>query len=130
VNNLPQTLTHLTFGCYFNQSVDKLPETLTHLTLGDKFNKSVNYLPKNIKNLKLMCDNNLINKLPDHIKKLYVVFYAQEKFNKNIINLPTTIDEIVIENEFYKKYFKNIPFGVKFTFMSNKNNKLVKRYTY
>jgi hypothetical protein len=34
VDNLPNTLTHLTFlGC-FNKPVNNLPESLTHLTLG------------------------------------------------------------------------------------------------
>ena len=30
-DNLPQNLTHLTFGCEFNQKVNNLPATLTHL---------------------------------------------------------------------------------------------------
>ena len=41
-------LTHLTFGWFFNQSVDKLPKNLIHLTLGHKFNKTINKLPKKL----------------------------------------------------------------------------------
>ena len=38
----PSSLTHLTFGRSFNQSVDSLPPRLTHLIFGEEFNKSVN----------------------------------------------------------------------------------------
>ena len=34
---LAPSLTHLTFGTRFNESVDKLPNSLTHLTFGRKF---------------------------------------------------------------------------------------------
>ena len=34
VNNLPQNITHLTFGYWFNQEVNALPQGLTHLTFG------------------------------------------------------------------------------------------------
>ena len=46
VNNLPNSLTHLTFGYNFNQEVNNLPNSLTHLTLGGSFNQKVNNLPK------------------------------------------------------------------------------------
>ena len=39
--NLPENLTHLSFGDYFNQPVN-LPLNLTHLTFGYKFNQPVN----------------------------------------------------------------------------------------
>ena len=34
VDNLPCTITHLTFGYRFNKPVDNLPCTITHLTFG------------------------------------------------------------------------------------------------
>jgi hypothetical protein len=34
VDNLPKTLTLLTFGLCFNKPVENLPQSLTHLTFG------------------------------------------------------------------------------------------------
>ena len=50
VDQLPNSITHLTFGFYFNQSVDKLPNSITHLTFGPDFNKSIVKLPNSLKN--------------------------------------------------------------------------------
>jgi len=43
---LPQSLTHLTFGCMFNKSIDnlKLPKSITHLTLSSRFDQSADYI--------------------------------------------------------------------------------------
>lgn len=49
VNNLlPLSLSHLTFGSYFNNNVDFLPPNLTHPTFGYDFNQSVNSLPPSL----------------------------------------------------------------------------------
>ncbi len=38
VENLPNNITHLTFGLHFNQLVDNLSNNITHLTFGnDKY---------------------------------------------------------------------------------------------
>ena len=37
----------------FNQPITNLPPNLTHLTFGKYFNQSLDYLPNNIKELKL-----------------------------------------------------------------------------
>ena len=47
VNNLPNSITHLNFGYCFNQSVNNLPSSITHLEIGGKFNKSVESRGKN-----------------------------------------------------------------------------------
>ncbi len=57
----------------------------------------------------LYSDNKLINNLPENIEKIYIIFYDDDDYNKNI-NLPITLKEIVIEKEEFKKYLK-IPFG-------------------
>jgi hypothetical protein len=51
VDNLPLSLTHLTFGYWFNKPVDNLPLSLTHLTFGDRFNQPVDNLPNNLTHL-------------------------------------------------------------------------------
>jgi hypothetical protein len=44
VDNLPNSLTHLTFGHYFNQKIDNLPKNLTHLTFGHLKNNEVSFI--------------------------------------------------------------------------------------
>ena len=53
MNNLPNSIIHLTFGEEFNQSVDKLPNSITHLTFGKDsgFNNPLDNLPINLKYL-------------------------------------------------------------------------------
>jgi hypothetical protein len=49
---LPSSITHLTFGKFFNQEVNKLPSSITHLTFGDEFSQKVEKLPKELKKIK------------------------------------------------------------------------------
>ena len=48
-NDLPNSITHLTFGYMFNQPLCNLPNSITHLTFGQFFNHSVVDLPKIIR---------------------------------------------------------------------------------
>ena len=48
---IKSSITHLTFGWDFNQSVDNLPSSLTHLTFGHCFNQLVDNLPSTINHL-------------------------------------------------------------------------------
>jgi hypothetical protein len=53
---LPASLTHLTFGHWFNQPLHSgvpegrgvLPASLTHLTLGEDFKQKIDHLPRSI----------------------------------------------------------------------------------
>ena len=65
---LPENLTHLTFGLNFNQKVE-LPENLTHLTFGSRFNKKVE-LPKNLTHLTFGCKFNQEVELPENLTHL------------------------------------------------------------
>jgi hypothetical protein len=51
VDNLPKTITHLTFGSKFNQLVNNLPKSLKYLTFGYDFNQPVDKLPENLTHL-------------------------------------------------------------------------------
>jgi hypothetical protein len=109
VDNLPLSLTHLTFGFNFNQSVDNLPENIIVLKLfGSKNNNII--IPKNVKELYIYNDNILINNLPEHIEKLFILFNYFSK--TKIENLPITLKEIIVEKNKYIKYIK-IPFETK-----------------
>ena len=48
--DLPENITHLTFGGCFNRRIN-LPKNLTHLTFGYRFNKKINFpIKSNTKN--------------------------------------------------------------------------------
>ncbi len=68
VNNLPNSITHLTFGVMFNQTVNNLPNSITHLTFGYKFNQRVDNLPNSVTHLTFGHDfNKKINKFPQNL---------------------------------------------------------------
>ncbi len=55
VNNLPNSITHLTFECHFNQAVNILPTK----NLGFAFNNNIkNNIPENIENIEIIFFNN------------------------------------------------------------------------
>jgi hypothetical protein len=133
IDTLPKNLSHLTFGKKFNQKIVNFPKNLTHIIFDEHFNqnivsypKNLTYLkltwqnkiilPRNIKNLKeliLTYNDNLINNIPECVEKLYIWFYKYHEEIK-IFNLPSTLKEIVIDNDIYIKFIK-IPFGCKLT---------------
>ncbi len=61
-NNLPENITHLTFGWDFNQEINDLPSSIIDLTFSNNFNKNVSNLPKNISRIKLINNNYLTKK--------------------------------------------------------------------
>lgn len=48
INDLPHTLTHLTFNKLFNQPIKCLPASLTHLKFGDNFNHPIDHFPPHL----------------------------------------------------------------------------------
>lgn len=48
IDNLPASLTNLTFGKHYNSSIDKLPSNLIYLTFNNNFNNVKEYLPKTL----------------------------------------------------------------------------------
>ena len=51
--NIPNYITHLTFGYYFNQEIkDSIPNSITHLIFGDYFNQEIkNCIPNSVRHL-------------------------------------------------------------------------------
>ena len=91
------SITHLTFGTCFNQSIDIFPNSITHLTFGYEFNQKIN-LSNQIMYLKLDCNNQyLIDNFPHSIKELELDYAFDLKLN----NLPNSIKKIT----FYKQCF-------------------------
>jgi hypothetical protein len=48
--NVP-TITHLTLGEHFNDSIGWIPPSITHLAFGECFNQPVDHLPPSITHL-------------------------------------------------------------------------------
>jgi hypothetical protein len=54
---------------------------------------------------------NLINNLPLFIEEVYIKFCIKDIFNKEVNNLPITLEKIVISDNKYLKYITKIPFN-------------------
>jgi len=124
-DNLPNGITHLTFGEFFNQPVDKLPDSITHLTFGEFFDQPVDKLPASITHLTFgEFFDQPVDKLPTSITHLTLGY----EFNKPINNLPNSITHLTLGNDFNKP-INNLPngiiylkFGWWFKQLINKNN--------
>jgi hypothetical protein len=96
VDNLPSSIKYLTFGDDFNQSVDKLPSSITYLKFGHIFNQSVDKLPLSIKYLKFGRDfNQPVNNLPP---LTHLTF--GDAFNQPVNNLPLSLTNLTFEHDF------------------------------
>ena len=99
----------------FNQEIKEnvLPDSLHTLRLGWCFNRVIkkNVLPKSIKKISLYSHCNLINNLPIWVEEVYINFSDDTKYDKEITNLPMTLEKIIIDNEKYLKYITKIPFN-------------------
>ncbi len=72
---LPPSITHLSFGFHFNDSVDSLPPTITHLTFGHEFNSPVSKLPKSLLVLHFGSSFNMpVDSLPPTVKIIVCAF--------------------------------------------------------
>jgi hypothetical protein len=115
-NVLPDSLHTLNFGRDFNQKIKEnvLPNSLHTITFGYNFNKEIKekMFPCSIKNICLWSHCNLIYNLPLRIEEVNIMFAEwNDKYNKEVNNLPMTLEKIIIEDEKYLKYITKIPFG-------------------
>jgi hypothetical protein len=115
INVLPKSLHTLIFNWRFNQDIKEnvLPVSLHTLIFGWFFNQEIkeNVLPCSIKKIGMYSHCNLINNLQLWIKEVYIMFSNGSKCNKEITNLPITLEKITISDEIYLKYITKIPFG-------------------
>lgn len=106
VDNLPKGLTHLTFGESFDESVDNLPETLTHLTFGEAFDQFVDNLPKGLTHLTFGVHfNQPVDNLPESLTHLTFGHYFSDEVN----NLPKNLTHIVFEKYYHQRLNNNLP---------------------
>jgi hypothetical protein len=120
---------------------------LTHITINKNITQNIK-LPETVKSLSLYYNNPLLNNLPEHIEKVFIEFddicqslidsdkeyfenkniyknyedylikRKNRKVNELITNLSSSIKEIIIKDEFFKKYIK-IPFDCILTIQNN-----------
>ena len=91
VNNLPCSITNLTFGTSFNQLVEMLPNSIIKLTFGNNFNQQVDNLPNSIISLTFGYRfNQSVDNLPCSITNLTF----SRCFTKKINNLPKLLKKI------------------------------------
>ena len=118
VDNLPDCLTHLTFGINFNQPVTYqtessqngksptlLPNSLTNLEFvyGSQFNQPVNNLPRSLTYLAFGCEfNQPVNNLPRSLTHLMFAEYS--KFNQPVDNLPESLTHLKF-GDFFNQQF-------------------------
>lgn len=97
VDHLPQRLTHLSFRGAFSQNVDYLPQTLTHLKFGHLFNRDIDHLPSNLKFLSLGSNfNQLVDNLPESLTVLKFSITDWPKFNHYMDHLPHSLTTLVL----------------------------------
>ncbi len=107
--DLPNTITELTLGYYFNKSVDNLPTSIEKLILGNYFNQPVNNLPCGIKELTFGTDfNQPVNNLPCGIKELTFGY----DFNQPIEHLPVSLEKIFF-GSYFNQTVEYLPYGIK-----------------
>jgi len=110
---LPKSLTHLTFGDNFNQSVDnlKLPESLTHLTFGTCFDKSVDNLnlPKSLTHLSFGSDFNqpIEGLMMSHLKSLTLLSFGCH-FNQPVYNMKLALDGMLTHLIFGSRFDQSL----------------------
>jgi hypothetical protein len=109
LENLPNSITHLTLGSDFNQSIDNLPNSITHLTLGFLFNQPIDNLPHSVTHLTFEYEsqfNQSIDNLPNSITHL--TFGNKSNFNQHIDNLPNSITHLTL-GWYFNQRIDNLP---------------------
>jgi hypothetical protein len=105
-----KNITHIFFGNHYNHSIEKLPETITHIFLGYEFNQSVDSLPKNLEYIKLGSKfNKSVDLLPINLK--YIIF--GNTFNSPIDNLPFNLIGIKLYH-YFNCPIKNLPSSIRY----------------
>lgn len=81
-------------GC-FSASVDNIPVSITRLTLGESFNETIDRLPPNLTHLDLITSvifDRPIDHLPDNLTHLQL----GPRFNQTLDNLPGSLIYLVL----------------------------------
>ena len=107
--DIPNSVTHLTFYANFNQELKEgdIPNSVTHLTFDDKFNQKLKEsdIPNSVTHLTFGSKfNQELNILPSGLKSL--MLYENKKI---LSNLPFTLEKLIIK--YYNNYYIKLPYG-------------------
>jgi hypothetical protein len=105
-HSLPGTVTHLSFGKYFNNYILELPYNLTHLTFGNAYNRINMSWPKRLTHLTFGDEFNQDITLP----MLLVNLVFGRAFNHMIKLWPDTLTHLTIFNSHIQSLPKNLQF--------------------
>ena len=113
--NLLKEKQKIAFDNVFNASIDWLPEGITHIQLGTFFNQPLQKLPATLKSLIIKTYNevgatyfnNSLNNLPHGLEILEI--HYNHKFDKDIYNLPQTLKKLYMHCKACKINFNILP---------------------
>lgn len=108
VDNLPNSITHLTFGYEFNQIIDNLPSSLIYLKLGKKFNRQINKLPSSLQYLIFGSAFNLPISISLPVTLIHLEFGTY--FNYSIDDLPPSLTYLKFGHNFSNEKYIQLPF--------------------
>lgn len=124
INHLPSSLLNLQLNDAFNHPIDNLPPSLTNLSIRGKFAQKIDKLPISIQKLTISgVFNQPIDHLPSKLLSLHIIggYYNKTKFNKQLKNLPNTL-QILQLPESFSKSLRHIPSSVSHVIIPSWNN--------
>ena len=126
--NLLKEHKKVVFDNVFNASIDWLPEGITHIQLGTFFNQPLYNLPSTLKSLIFKTYNevgatyfnNSLNNLPHGLEILEI--HYNHKFDKDINNLPQTLNTLYMHCKACKINFNMLPNSLEHITIYGDNN--------
>jgi len=109
---IPTSVTHLTFGFFFNQKNKKcIPPSVTHLTFGYHFNQSIeNSIPPSVTHLTFGC--HFDHPINDYIPTSVTHLTFGDRFNQQIKNcIPSSVTHLTFGDQFDQP-IRDIPHSV------------------
>src|SRR5690606_26970828 len=106
LNDIPSSITHLTFGAHFNSYLT-LSSTITHLKFGHHFDQKIINFPPNLVSLTFV---NLFNQEIDNLPSTVIRLILGSNFNKSIKNIPISVTHLEFnsDHECYENMFNEL----------------------
>lgn len=121
-DNLPNNISSIRFGTYFNKSINYLPNNLMYLVLGKNFQKRIDNLPNSLISIRI--DSIIYKHSIRNLPKLLIKITINVKYNKLI--LPSNNCVIIQTDLFSKSHATNIMNHFKMIlFYSNPQSKYI-----
>lgn len=115
IHNLPRSLIYLKMGRLFNNFVENLPDSLIYLEFDEWFCCRISYFPPALQYLDLgHVYNYPLDNLPQSLKFLRL----GNIFDNRITNIPASLEVLITGLNFSDPLF-DLPYGIKFVVFSN-----------